>query len=106
MKKSGWIAAITFGGLALGATAFASPPIAFKPGPAQVRAEQSCQSQDVRPNSAAWELCLAHVTRASEWGEPALARQLARAASQARESCLNEILGDDDSGDNVAKVSQ
>jgi hypothetical protein len=129
MKKFGMIAAIAFGGLAIGATAFASPPIAYKPGPAQVRAEQSCQNQDVRPNSAAWELCLAHVTRAYEWGEPALAKQLARAAGQARESCLNEglrvesagfrdcisreidarsdllILGDDQLGDNVAKAS-
>jgi hypothetical protein len=70
------------------------------------------------------------VTRAYEWGEPALAKQLARAANQARESCLDEglrvesagfrdcigreidarsdllILGDDDSGDNVAKISE
>jgi hypothetical protein len=130
MKKSGMIAAVAFSGFAIGATAFASPPIAYKPGPAQVRAEQSCQNQDVRPNSAAWELCLAHVTRAYEWGEPALAKQLARAAGQARESCLSEglrvesaafrdcvdheidarsdllILGDDQSGDNVAKVSE
>ncbi len=130
MKKSGMIAAIAFGGLAVGATAFASPPISYKPSSAQVRAEQSCRNQDVRPNSAAWELCLAHVTRAYEWGEPALAKQLARAAGQARESCLNEglrvesesfrdcidreidarsdllILGDDQSGENVAKVSE
>lgn len=128
MTKSGMIAAIAFGGLVIGATALAAPPIAFKPAPAQLRAEQSCESQDVRPNSAAWELCLAHVTRAYEWGEPALAKQLARAAGQARESCLNEglrvetagfrdcidreidarsdllILGDDQSGDNVARA--
>jgi hypothetical protein len=130
MKKSGLIAAFAFGGLVLGATAFAAPPVAFKPGPAQVRAEQSCQNQDVRPSSAAWELCLAHVTRAYEWGEPGLAKQLARAAGQARDSCLNEglrvesagfrdcisreidarsdllILGDDAIGNNLATVSE
>ena len=130
MNKSGLIAAIAFGGLVIGATALAAPPIAYKPGPAQLRAEESCRNQDVRPNSAAWELCLAHVTRAYEWGEPALAKQLARVAGQARESCLNEglrvesegfrdcisseidarsdllILGDDDTGNNVAKTSE
>jgi len=130
MKKSRWIAAVAFGGLVMGATALAAPPTAFKPAPAQLRAEQSCRNQDVQPNSAAWELCLAHVTRAYEWGEPALAKQLARAAGQARESCINEglrvesdgfrdcisreidarsdllILGDDDLGSNVAKTSE
>jgi hypothetical protein len=130
MNKSRWIAAIAFGGLVMGATALAAPPIAYKPGPAQLHAERSCRSQDVQPNSAAWELCLAHVTRAYEWGEPALAKQLARAAGQARESCLNEgqrvesdgfrecisreidarsdllILGDDDIGNNAAKTSE
>jgi hypothetical protein len=125
-KKSGLFATIAFGGLVVGATALASPPAAYQPAVAQVRAEQSCDKEGVWPNSAARELCLAHVTRAYEWGEPALAKQLAHVSREARESCLNEgfrvetsgfrdcvgreidarsdllILGDDQSGENVA----
>jgi len=128
MTRTALIAAIASGGLAIGATAFAAPPIAYKPVPAQVRAEKACQDKGVHPNGAAWELCLAHVTRAYEWGEPALAGQLANAANHARESCMDEglrvetpafrdcvdreidarsdllILGDDQSGENVAKA--
>lgn len=130
MKTPGLIAAIAIGGLAIGATAFASPPPVYAPGAAQTHAERSCRNQDLAPNSAAWELCLAHVTRAYEWGEPALAKQLARVAAQARESCMSEglrvetdgfrdciareidarsdllILGDDIVGDNVAATSK
>jgi hypothetical protein len=126
MKKPGMIAAVAFGGVVVAATAFAAPPVTFTPAPTQVRAEQSCGSEGVKPNSAVWELCLSHVTRAYEWGEPALAKQLAHASLQARESCQYEglrvetpgfrdcvdreidarsdllILGDDQSGENVA----
>jgi hypothetical protein len=128
MTKIGLFAAVAFGGIAIGATSLASPPAPFQPAPAQVRAEQLCDRQGVRPNSAVWELCLAHVTRAYEWGEPALAKQLARVAGEAKESCMNEglrvetdgfrscvdreidarsdllILGDDQSGQNVARA--
>jgi hypothetical protein len=127
-KKSGLIAAVALGALAVAATAFAAPPSSFKPGTAQVMAEKTCAEQGIRPNSAPWELCLAHVTRAYEWGEAALAKQLAHSASVARDSCMNEglrvetmgfrdcvdheidarsdllILGDDQSGDNVARA--
>ena len=126
MTKSRLFAAIAFGGVIVGATALASPPATYQPATAQVRAEQSCDKEGVWTNSAARELCLAHVTRAFEWGEPALAKQLAHVAREARESCLNEgfrvesagfrdcigseidarsdllILGDDQSGENVA----
>ena len=126
MTKTGLLAAIAFGGLIVGATALAAPPLAFQPAAAQIRAEQSCDKEGVWPHSVARELCLAHVTRAYEWGEPALAKQLARVAREARESCMNEgfrvetagfrdcisreivarsdllILGDDQSGLNVA----
>ena len=126
MTKTGLFATIALGGLIVGATALASPPVAFHPAAAQIRAEQSCDKEGVWPHSAARELCLAHVTRAYEWGEPALAKQLARVAREARESCMNEgfrvetagfrdcigheidarsdllILGDDQSGQNVA----
>ena len=126
MNRTGLLAAMAFGGLAIGATALASPPASYQSGVAQVRAEQSCDREGVWPNSAARELCLAHVTRAYEWGEPALAKQLAHVAREARESCMNEgfrvetstfrdcvgreidarsdllILGDDQSGENVA----
>ena len=120
--------AVTLGALVLGTVAFAAspePPLA-----AQARAEQACRDRGVRPPSAAWELCLSHVTRAYEWGEPTLAKQLAHAAGDARENCLEVglapnsaryracigreidarsqllILGDDQSGVNVAEHHQ
>jgi hypothetical protein len=126
----GVFAAIAFGGFLVGASAVASPPAAYKPVSAQLRAEKSCDKEGVWSNSAARELCLAHVTRAYEWGEPALAKQLAHVAREARESCQNEgfrvetagftdcigreidarsdllILGDDQSGENVAAASK
>jgi hypothetical protein len=126
MTNAGLIGAIALGGVIVGVTALAAPPTAFQPVAAQVRAEQSCDKEGVWPNSAARELCLAHVTRAFEWGEPALAKQLAHVAREARESCMDEgfrvetiafrdcigreidarsdllILGDDQSGENVA----
>ena len=127
MTKVNLLAAVALGGLVMGATALASSPtMPSAPTQAQATAERACSREDVQPNSAAWELCLAHVTRAYEWGEPALAKQLAHVARDARESCLNEgqrvesagfrdcisreidarsdllILGDDQSGENVA----
>jgi hypothetical protein len=121
------LAAIAVASLAIGATAFAAP---FRSGSASVQAEAACKSQNVNPNSSTWELCLSHVTRAYEWGEPSLAQQLAQAAGNARESCLDQgfdaessgyracvsremdarsqlmILGDDTSGQNVAQTPQ
>jgi hypothetical protein len=72
---------------AMGASALSYSPIS-----AQARAEHTCQTHGVRPNSAAWELCLSHVTRAYEWGEFSLAGQLAHAAGQADDSCLERGL--------------
>src|SRR5262245_56748020 len=126
MTRFGFYAAVGIGALAMGATALAAPP--FGAASAQVRAETACNDEGVRPNSSAWELCLSHVTRAYEWGEPSLAIQLARAARDARQSCLEygmapetsgyracvsreidartnlQVLGDDDSGRNVAEA--
>jgi hypothetical protein len=117
--------ALTLGVVGLGTVALAASP--ELPRAAQARAEQACRDQNVRPPSAAWELCLSHVTRAYEWGDNTLANQLARAAGDARENCLEYgiapnsagyracvgreidarsellILGDDQSGVNVAQ---
>lgn len=111
--------ATLLGGLAIAAAAHAAPP-------ASGNAAQTCAKNGVQQGSAAWELCLSHVTRAYEWGEATLASQLARAAGDARENCLEHgvrpntgeyracvnkeidaksdllILGDDQSGVNVA----
>lgn len=90
------------------------------------RARQMCAQQSLTPGSTPWELCVSHVTRAFEWDELGLAKQMAREARRANESCqylgarpetasyracvgsevqrhsqLN-ILGDDRSGVNVA----
>jgi len=117
--------ALTLGVLGLGTVAFASSP--ELPTEAQARAAQACRDQGVRAPSPAWELCLSHATRAYEWGEEGLAKQLAHAAGDARENCLEQglspnsagyraclgrevdarsqllILGDDQSGVNVAE---
>ncbi len=124
MDRTPWVTAFVAGSLAVAATAFAAQPMSS----AQISAEQACRKQNVQPRSAAWELCLSHVTRAYEWNEPALANQLAKAAGEARVSCLEEgqrpetqgyracvdkeiearsqllILGDDQSGINVAEA--
>jgi hypothetical protein len=116
--------ALALGVAGLSTVAFAASPESTAP---QGRAEQACRDQGVRPPSAAWELCLSHVTRAYEWGENTLAQQLAHAAGDARENCLEYgiapntasyracigreidarsqllILGDDQSGVNVAQ---
>jgi hypothetical protein len=123
MKRIPYFAAILAAGASLSVTAFAAQP---QSAAAQSQAEQMCAEHGVQPRSAAWELCLSHVTRANEWGERALARQLARAAgdagmncldrgrspgTQAYRACVNKeieansellILGDDQSGVNVA----
>jgi len=125
MGRISFLAAIVAGAAAVAATAYAAQPGSPS---AQGSAEQSCREHGVEPRSSAWELCLSHVTRAYEWGEVSLARQLARAAGDARVSCLEEglrpesrgyrscvnreidarsdllILGDDQSGVNVAEV--
>jgi hypothetical protein len=117
------IFAALLGGAAIAAAAHAAQPT----GSPQGRAEQACVQHGVQPRSAAWELCLSHVTRAYEWGEQTLANQLARAAGDARQNCLERgqrpetqayrfcvnreidarsdllILGDDQSGVNVAQ---
>lgn len=96
-------------------------------GSPQIRAQEACAKHGVQPRSSAWEPCLSRVTRAYEWGENALANQLARAAGDAREICLEHglrpqtwsyracidkemdarsdllILGDDRTGVNVAE---
>ena len=126
MTRLGFVAAVVVGGIAVAATAFATPP--YKVEPAAALAEIACRAQGLQTNSAAWDLCLSQVTRAYRWGEPALAQQLARAAAMARESCLEDglqpesmgyracvdkeidartqllILGDDNSGENVAEM--
>jgi hypothetical protein len=116
-----------FAALMLGTVIAATSAYAAQPG-AQARAEQKCTEHGLQPRADGWELCLSHVTRAYEWGEQTLASQLARAASDARQDCLDKgmrpqtssyracisraidshsqllILGDDQSGVNVAEA--
>ena len=123
MRRTPYYAAFAAAAMAIAVTASAATP-------AQSEAEQACAKHGVQPRSAAWELCLSHVTRAYEWGERTLANQLARAAGDARENCLERgqrpetmgykacvnreiearsdllILGDDQSGVNVAEAHQ
>lgn len=90
------------------------------------RARQMCVQQGLTPGSTPWELCVSHVTRAFEWDELGLAKQMAREARRANENCQYlgarpetprfsacvgrevqrhsnlSILGDDRSGVNVA----
>lgn len=125
MSRTQFVAAIVVASLSVAATTFAAQPMSAS---AQTRAEQACRNENVQPRSFAWELCLSHVTRAYEWGERTLASQLARAAGDARQACLEDglrlespdyrtcvaneidsrsqllILGDDQSGVNVAEA--
>jgi hypothetical protein len=125
MSRSQLLAAVVVSSLAVGATAFAAQPHSASP---EGNAERTCREHGVQPRSTAWELCLSHVTRAYEWGEHTLASQLARAAGEAPVSCLENglrpetpgyhacinkeinarsdllILGDDQSGVNVAQA--
>jgi hypothetical protein len=118
MRRVPFIAAL-LSGAAIAVAAHAGSP--------QMRAEELCTKHGVQPRSSAWEPCLSQVTRAYEWGETTLASQLARAAGDARETCLEHglrpetrgyrvciakeidarsdllILGDDQSGVNVAE---
>ncbi len=111
---------------ALGSSALSAPP--YQPSDAEKQAKYACLAQDVKPGSPVWELCLSHVTRAYEWDEPALALQLAHAAGKARSTCREDgllpstsdytvcvdheiqaqsqllVLGDDDSGTNLAET--
>ena len=124
MTRSQFYGAVLAGGLACGAAAFAAPPV--PPVSSQDRAEAACQDQGMHPNSPEWELCLSHVTRAFDWNEVNLAHELARTTGDAREACTASgltpgslgyrtcidvevdartqllILGDDQSGENVA----
>lgn len=122
MNRTRFFAALMLGTVIAAASAYAAQP------GAQSRAEQKCTEHGVQPRTDGWELCLSHVTRAYEWGEQTLANQLARAAADAREDCLEkglrpstssyracigraidaysqlQILGDDQSGVNVAEA--
>jgi hypothetical protein len=122
MRRVPFFAAV-LSGAAIAVAAHAAPPA----GSPQMRAEELCAKHGVQPRSSAWEICLSQVTRAFEWGENTLASQLARAAGDAREDCLEHglrpetnayracvshevdarsdllILGDDQSGVNVAE---
>ena len=128
MRRVPFIAA-RLSGVAIVAVAHAAQPTgsAQPIGSPQARAEQACTQHGLHPRSSAWELCLSQVTRAYEWGESTLASQLARAAGDARQNCLEHglrpdtrpyraciskeidarsdllILGDDQSGVNVAE---
>ena len=121
------LAAVVVGSFLAATAAYAASPY-LTSSSAQDRAEQACLKHRVTPNSSLWEVCLSHVTRAYEWDEPALAQQLANAAGHARDACrdlgydgetsayracVNSemdahsyllILGDDNSGENVAQA--
>jgi hypothetical protein len=126
MRRVPFIAALLSGAAIVVVAHAAQPPVSATAS-AQTRAEENCAKHGVQPRSSAWELCLSQVTRAYEWGENTLANQLARAAGDARENCLEHglrpetgpyracvsreidarsdllILGDDQSGVNVAE---
>ena len=125
MSRSRYLAALVVGGVAIATAAYAAQPEGTS---AQSRAERTCHEHGVQPRSSAWELCLSHVTRAYEWGEVSLAKQLASAAGDAPVTCMERglrpdtqryracvnreidarsdllILGDDQSGVNVAEA--
>lgn len=87
MTNSRAHAAIALGGaLTIGAFAAFVPPV--PQASAQSQAQRICREQGVSPKSDGYEICLSQATRALEWGEPALARNLARVTVEARDACL------------------
>lgn len=57
------------------------------PASAEVQAGRICREQGVKPTSAGYDYCLMHAERAIEWGDPQIARGIARATSEARGAC-------------------
>jgi len=125
MPRTRFLTVVSLAAATFGLSAVAA--IAYSPSGSQDRAARACLEQGLAQGSSAWELCLSHVTRAYEWDEIGLAKQLARAAGRADDSCRpygarpetpkyracisNEIeahsqlliLGDDQTGVNVAQ---
>jgi hypothetical protein len=62
------------------------PPI--PPVSAQDHAQRICREEGISPASEGYEYCLSQASRIIQWGEPQLARSLARVAVEAEEACL------------------
>lgn len=71
--------------LILGAFVAFLPPV--PPLSAQNHAQRICREQGITPRSEGYEYCLLHATHAVEWGEPVLARDVARFTVDAQEVC-------------------
>jgi hypothetical protein len=76
--------------LILGAFVAFLPPV--PPVSAQSHAQRICREHGVIPRSEVYEDCLVHATRAVEWGEPMLARDVARLTVDAQEVCARNGL--------------
>jgi len=88
MTNSQIHAAIALGSvLIVGAFVAFLPPV--PPASAQSQAQRICREEGVKPAMEGYEYCLSQTTRSLEWGEPELARSLARVAAEARDACLS-----------------
>jgi hypothetical protein len=86
MTRSRTYAVLALGGaMSVGAFAAFLPPL--PPASAQSQAQRICREQGTTPSLDGYEYCLSQATRALEWGEPGLARSLARVTADAREAC-------------------
>lgn len=79
-------------GLAFGTTLVVAAVVSMMPpvpsASAEGNAERICRAQGVVANMDGYEYCLSQATRALEWGEPEIARTMARVTADARDACL------------------
>ncbi|MDP1750836.1 MAG: hypothetical protein Q8L22_15380 [Reyranella sp.] len=86
MTHSQFHASLAFGCIVvLAGVALLAP--AVPPASAEVQAARICREQGVKPDSIGYDYCLLQAERAIEWGDPHIARGLARATAEAREAC-------------------
>ena len=86
MTHSQFHASLVFGAVVvLASVALLAPPV--PPASAEVQAARICREQGVKVASPGYDYCLLQAERAIEWGEPQLARALARVTAEAREAC-------------------
>lgn len=91
MTNSRMHAAIALGGVLITSAVVAFlPPV--PPATAQSQAQRVCREQGINPPGDSYEYCLSAVAQALEWGEPRLARTIARIAVGAQEACLRDGL--------------
>src|SRR5436190_22195380 len=80
------VAALALGAAGVGTFAAVLPAQTLS---TETRATRACTNHGILPDSAAYEQCIARVTRAMDWGEPEIGFTLARISGYAKNVCIN-----------------